>query len=112
MKVNLLNPETRHIKQTKLGFSWTVLFFGCFPMLIRGDFLWGIVVALINVLFFPIAPIVDIVLAFMYNKIYIKSLLSKGYIPADEASKQALINKGIPIATQVIIDDAIKTNQA
>ncbi len=38
MFVTLFNPTTRQSKQVKVGFSWTVFFFGSFPALFRGDF--------------------------------------------------------------------------
>lgn len=34
----------------------------------------------------------------VFSKIYIKNLMEKGYIPADDFSKQALPAKGIIIA--------------
>lgn len=73
-------------KKVKMGFSWTVFFFGFFVPLLRGDYKW----ALILFLFASIAGsasegagglLVSIVFAFLYNKIYIKGLLEKGYRP-------------------------------
>lgn len=40
MKVMLKNENTGQIKQAKIGFSWTVFFFGFFPAIFRGDWKW------------------------------------------------------------------------
>ena len=64
------------IKTAPVGFSWTVLFFGFFPPLFRCDWLWAIIILLANLLTYGIG---GIVLAFLYNKFYLKSLLSNGY---------------------------------
>jgi len=63
-------------KNAPVGFSWTTLFFGFFPALIRGDWLYGIIMlgaAMIT------AGISTIVFAFIYNKIYIQNLIKAGY---------------------------------
>lgn len=46
MKVTLRNPGTSHIKQLKIGWSWTCFFFGQFlglPFFLRGLPAFGIV---------------------------------------------------------------------
>ena len=64
------------IKKVPLGFSWTTFFFGGFPALIRGDWVPGIIIMVGCMLTWGI---VGIVAAFMYNKMYAKSLFEKGY---------------------------------
>jgi hypothetical protein len=64
------------IKQAPVGFSWTTLFFGGFPALLRGDFIVGIVLILINAITYGIAGIVA---AFIYNKMYLTGMFNKGY---------------------------------
>ena len=54
MKVNLSNSSTNQVKQVKVGFSWTVFFFGIFPPLFRGDWKW-----------FGIILLADLVLAIL-----------------------------------------------
>lgn len=44
MKVMLRNENTGQIKQAKLGFSWTVFFFGFFPAIFRGDWKWFLII--------------------------------------------------------------------
>lgn len=92
-RVYLKNP-VGIIKDCKVGFSWTQLFFGPFVPLLRGDFKyaliqWGISF-LLGMIFFPLALISNIYFMFSYNKIYISELIKKGYSPADEASRQVL----------------------
>ncbi|WP_249365402.1 hypothetical protein [Cytobacillus citreus] len=41
------------------------------------------------------AWIPGIIFSFVYNRIYIKDLLEKGYLPADEQTKMELSNRGI-----------------
>lgn len=94
MRVNLKNPVTKQVKQVKVGFSWTVFFFGFFPALFRGDWLWFLIIIIADSITFGIA---GIVFAFIYNRLYINELLSKGYEGSDNASSDILISKGFTI---------------
>ena len=94
MKVVLQN-DAGLTKQVKIGFSWTTFFFGFIPALIRGDLKWAIIMLLLEAVFgsftFGIgAWFVGIVFSFVYNKIYIKELIEKGYKPADDTARDAL----------------------
>ena len=91
MKINMKTP-TGVIKQVKLGFSWTMLFLGVFVPLFRGDFKWAIITFLASLVTCGIAWFV---FPFIYNKIYIKDMIEKGWMPADEVAAAALKNKGI-----------------
>lgn len=91
MKVNLKHKDTGSLTQTKLGFSWTTFFFGFFPALFRGDWKWALIQFILVCVTWGIS---SIIFCFIYNKLYIKDLLEKGYIPADTTSKIALTNKG------------------
>ena len=63
-------------KTVKVGFSWTMLFFGIFVPLVRGDWKWG----LISIVLAPITfGISWLVFPFIYNKLYINDLKDKGY---------------------------------
>jgi len=64
------------VKQVPLVFSWTSFFFGGFPALIRCDWITGLLIMVACMFTWGIAGIVA---AFMYNKMYAKSLFEKGY---------------------------------
>ena len=64
------------VKKVPLGFSWTTLFFGGIPALIRGDWIPGIIIMIGSMLTWGI---VAIIASFIYNKMYAKSLFEKGY---------------------------------
>jgi len=92
LNINLKHKDTGVVKTAPIGFSWTSLFFGVFVPLIRGDIKWffmGLAIAIFTL------GIGWIFIPFIYNKIYIKNLMEKGYIPADDFSKQTLAAKGI-----------------
>ena len=63
-------------KTVKVGFSWTMLFFGVFVPLVRGDWKW----LLISILAVPFTfGIYWLVFPFFYNKVYLNDLLNNGY---------------------------------
>ena len=75
-KIVLSNKFTQMKKEAPIGFSWTVLFFGFFPPIFRGDWKWFLVMFLLS---FVTAGISSLVLSFFYNKLHIKDLLKDGY---------------------------------
>lgn len=91
MLITLFNPTTRQSKQVKVGFSWTVFFFGAFPALFRGDFKWFLIMLAAD---FFTASMAHWVFIFIYNKLYITDLLNQGYVPNDDFSEQTLLAKG------------------
>lgn len=101
MHVNMVDPQTDQVKQVKVGFSWTVFFFGFWPALFRGDWKWLIVLLIVDCLgiftYGVLTCVFDIVFAFFYNKLYIQDLIQKGYRPSDDAQKKILLSKGIAV---------------
>ena len=75
MKRTMKN-EIGQVKVVKEGFSWTMLFFGIFVPLYRGDWKWFLIILIANIFTYGWA---SVVFAFIYNKIYINDLLEKGY---------------------------------
>ena len=70
------NPLTGQTKEAPVGFSWTVLLFGFFPPLFRGDWKWAIIMFLLALLSWGLS---SLVFMFTYNKLYIKDLIRAGY---------------------------------
>lgn len=99
MHVRLINA-VGVAKEVKVGFSWTTLFFGFFPALFRGDLKWAVIMfiasAVVGVFTFGLgAWVPGIIFSFIYNQMYIKELLEKGYLPSNEYAHDALRRKGI-----------------
>ncbi|MDZ7342385.1 MAG: HrgC protein [candidate division KSB1 bacterium] len=92
MKINLKHNQTGAMKEVKLGFSWTTLFFGALVPLFRGDLKWFVIMFLVSIITFGIAWLI---FPFIYNKIYIKELMEKGYIPANDTAASELQSRGI-----------------
>lgn len=92
-------------KEAPVGFSWTILFFGWIVCIFRKDWKWMAIIflmTLLQVLFISqtAAPIINIVMAFMYNKIYVKDLLDKGYIATGTKNgrdQEVIANIGIKL---------------
>ena len=70
------NPHTGVQKEVKRGFSWTMLFFGFFVPLLRGDILWTIISLVLAGFTYGLSWLI---LPFFYNKIYLEGLLKKGF---------------------------------
>lgn len=94
--------ETKNIS---LGFSWFFLLFGIFYPLVKGDFkntLLIMAILFVALMLSKVYPplvllsfIAYVVFAFIYNKIYAKDLIKKGFLPVNEYSKNALEKNGI-----------------
>ena len=96
--VELRNKNTGEIKEAPVGFSWTTLFFGCFPALFRGDWKW---LAIQFVVAMFTCGLSSFVFAFIYNKLYIKDLLDKGFVPNNEIDGNNLVTSGIITSSQL-----------
>ena len=89
MIVTLQDPAGQ-VRTAKVGFSWTVFFFGFCVPIFRGDAKWTVIMFVANVLTLWLA---NLIFCFTYNGTYIRSLLSQGYYPSDETSREFLIKK-------------------
>lgn len=87
-------------KEVKVGFSWTTFFFGFFVPLFRGDLKWAAIM-FFGAILLGIATagiggaVLGIVMSFVYNKIYIKELIEKGWRPLGDEHRQLLEDKNI-----------------
>jgi hypothetical protein len=70
------NPQTNQLREAPVGYSWTCLFFGCFVPLFRGDWKWTLIMFLCSLATYGFS---QLVFTFIYNKLYIKDLISEGY---------------------------------
>lgn len=91
-EITFVNEYIEQSQIAPTGFSWTTLFFGCFPAIFRGDWKWA---SLQFVLAFLTHGLSWLVMPFIYNKLYIRGLLKKGFIPTDENQCKYLVSKGI-----------------
>ena len=87
-------------KGVNVGFSWTVFFFGLFVPLFRGDLKWAAIMFFGTILlgFATLGiggAVLGIVMSFVYNKIYIKDLIEKGWNPVGEENRLLLEEKNI-----------------
>lgn len=92
--VMLKNPKTGIVKKGFYGFSWTVLFFGGFPPLFRGDIVTAI---LAFVLYWLTAGIGTLIWAFFYNKQFTTKLIEQGYELADTEARNAMARSKLGI---------------
>lgn len=128
MSVNVMLEKNGKIKNGSVGINWTVLFFGFWIPIFRGDFLQFIkmfalfILRVISIIFLKNIAInsvsltaiswqlllstiliyADIWISFNYNSQYTKKLLEKGYsiLPKDEFADAVLKEYGIFPCTQ------------
>jgi len=101
--VQMKHKETGIVKTGYYGFSWTSLFFGGFPALLRGDISYGLAVIIAGVLFGAFSTgmlwlAVALVWAFIYNKYYTQRLLQAGYEFSDTPERVTDAKRAMGIA--------------
>lgn len=84
------------VKECKVGFSWTTMFFGLFVPLLRGDLKNCAIMAVVG---FLTCGLSWLVFPFVYNSMYIKGLLMQGFSGATDTDNSILVNKGFIVAT-------------
>jgi hypothetical protein len=94
MKIKLKN-QIGMVKECKVGFSWTTFFFGFFPALFRGDWKWAVIQLICGMITFNFS---SLIFCFIYNKLYINDLLTKGFTPITDADKAVLVSKNFIVA--------------
>ena len=105
MIVRLKKQHQYDVKRSKkIGFSFTTFFFGAFVSALRGDWKYAgimLVCAIIT------SGISTLVFPFVYNKLYIKELLMKGFLPASDNDRNILVEKGFIVSSKDVISDNI-----
>lgn len=94
------NPRTGQVRSAPVGFSWTVFFFGPFPLLFRSSWKWA---AIIFIAALVTSGISSVIFSFFINKLYIGDLLCEGFeVKSVEkgSAEQALASMGIAIPRQ------------
>jgi hypothetical protein len=87
--IRMQNPLTGHIRIAPIGISWTVMLFGFFPPMFRGDWKWAILIGIATILSFGLR---NLIFMFIYNGLYINELVGSGFKAAnDEYRKVAKI---------------------
>ena len=104
-KINLRNSETGIIKEAPVGFSWTVLIFGFFTPFLRRDAKWTMIIFICAVFTLGFS---SIVIAFIYNKIHLESLLEDGYVENKEREISDTAIKNIVEVKNLSIDFKIR----
>jgi len=99
-KLTLKNQNSEEIKQVKVGYSWTVFFWGCIPSLIRKDWMGALVILVLNLFVSYLVGaygllVADAIIGALYNKNYISRLLKDGFVPVSEQDKSLLTKNNI-----------------
>lgn len=92
MHVKLKQESTGLVKDCKLGFSWTTFFFGFWVCVFRQDWKHMIIQIVAAMLTFGFSWLV---FPFICNKMYVRTLLEKGYTPVSATDRDILVSKGI-----------------
>src|SRR5699024_507040 len=83
MNIKIRN-EFDNVKEIKLGFSWTMFFFGVFVLLVLGDWKYffiitGVALVLTIISMGFLGGLTQLVFCFVYNKLYARDLYEQGY---------------------------------
>ena len=100
MKVILKNRYTKDQIIQKVGFSWTIFFFGALVPIFKADWIGALIMILINIVVSYLTNglglgIVNLIIACFYNKNYIQRMLQKGWGPLSQNGVDVLHNAGI-----------------
>lgn len=91
--ITLVNPSTEETKILPVGYSWTVLFWGCFPSLFRQDWKnFGIIAAVLFISSFLSIPFIPLIIfSFIYNdRMCLKDHLNNGWMIKSYNGTQSL----------------------
>jgi hypothetical protein len=86
--LKLIHKTSKEVKEVKVGFSWVTLIFGIFVPLVRGYFIFFLVLLGLCFLGGLGLFIAWFICPFFINKNYYNWLLTQGYMPMDEYKKE------------------------
>lgn len=92
--IDFHNPMTGGLKKAPVGFSWTTLFFGFFPALVRGHWGGAVIIFLVGLVTFGLS---GLIFPFIYNKMYVKHLMGEGFKLAGATSDPAELSRRLRI---------------
>jgi hypothetical protein len=78
-----------------VGFSWTNFFFGFFVPLLRKDWVGAVVQFVLASVTMGIS---NLIFPFIYNKMYIKSLISDGFVVAHSSIDLQHVSNDLKLA--------------
>ena len=83
-KITFTHPTFNTVKIAPVGYDWLILLIGPISPFLRSDFKWAAVVLISTFVVGAIIPVFGVwiswgVFGAVYNKMYIKELLEKGY---------------------------------
>lgn len=103
----VVNPETGNMRIAKVGFSWTMFIFSPFPTIFRADWynllcilgvqmgasmIWTMLISPNQLVqatpFFELG--IQLLWGLIYNMMYFKHLFNRGFVPADDRSRDLL----------------------
>ncbi|ARN91140.1 DUF2628 domain-containing protein [Levilactobacillus brevis] len=103
----VVNPETGNMRIAKVGFSWTMFIFPPFPTIFRADWynllcilgvqmgasmIWTMLISPNQLVqatpFFELG--IQLLWGLIYNMMYFKHLFNRGFVPADDRSRDLL----------------------
>ena len=99
-----LKNDIGMVKEAKIGFSFTTFFFGAFVPALRGDWKYAGIMVVCSMITCGISTLI---FPFVYNKLYIKELLMKGFLPASDTDRNILVEKGFIVSSKDVISDNI-----
>lgn len=92
--------ENGNRKQIKVGYSWTMMLFGCLVPLLRKDWLAFFSILLVSAFLYKLIPdnstsqivvtLSYIVFGFYYNELFLKRALRGDWVPANATSRNRL----------------------
>lgn len=99
MQVILKNRYTKGQITQKVGFSWTMFFFGALVPIFKADWIGALAMMLINIVVSYLTNgvglwLIDAIIACFYNKNCIERMLQKGWEPSTQKDADALHNAG------------------